>query len=63
MALKPWSKDESSAFNIHIAEQDARIRSVRRRYSLLSYNNVLRYIYKVVHNKLYKPRKGLIYHT
>ena len=35
MALKPWSKDESSAFNIHIAEQDARIRAVRRRYNFI----------------------------
>ena len=35
MALKPWSKDESFAFDSYIAEQDARIRNLRDRYKFL----------------------------
>lgn len=35
MAIKPWSTDESAAFDRYIAQQDARIKEVRDRYKFL----------------------------
>lgn len=35
MASKPWSKEESDAFDLHIAYQDARIRAIKARYGFL----------------------------
>lgn len=35
LAIKPWSAEESLAFDHYIAEQDARIRDLRSRYRYL----------------------------
>jgi hypothetical protein len=35
MAITPWSKEESEAFDLYIAQQDARIQAMRERHSFL----------------------------